>query len=261
LPALYLCNVLRGYFPRIVRAFWRFFVQNVWALTHPMHLLLLSHDLETVAAFRRSSGEMGVHLYLCDEAREARSALREHRYDAVVIDCDDTHAGRTVLKNVRQVRANRSAVVLAILNGDTHGADAVDMGANLVLNKPVSSDLARQELRRLRTMIGADERRFPRYAAEGLAHITFGRTVDRRADLTNLALGGIGLRLSDRIADDEILRVRFQLPGTATVIQAQGELVWADPQGGVGIRFVSLSDQARTALEKWMRARAGTSIS
>jgi len=226
-----------------------------------MHLLLLSHDLETVAAFRHSSGEMGVHLYLCEEAREARSALREHRYDAVVIDCDDTHAGRTVLKSVRQARANQSAVVLAILNGDTQGADAVDMGANLVLHKPVSSDLARQELRRLRTLVGTDERRFPRYAAEGTAYISFGRTVDRRAEITNLALGGMGLRLSERIVDDEILRVRFQLPGTTSVIQAQGEMVWADPQGGVGIRFVSLSDQARAALEKWIRARAASAIS
>ena len=226
-----------------------------------MHLLLLSHDLETVAAFRHSSGEMGVHLYLCEEAREARSALREHRYDAVVIDCDDTHAGRTVLKSVRQARANQSAVVLAILNGDTHGADAVDMGANLVLHKPVSCDLARQELRRLRTLVGADERRYPRHTAEGTAYVSFGRTVDRRAEITNLALGGMGLRLSDRIVDDEILRVRFQLPGTSTVIQAQGEMVWTDPQGGIGIRFVSLSSEARAALEKWMRARAASAVS
>ena len=226
-----------------------------------MHLLLLSHDLETVAAFRHSSGEMGVHLYLCEEAREARSALREHRYDAVVIDCDDTHAGRTVLKSVRQARANQSAVVLAILNGDTHGADAVDMGANLVLHKPVSCDLARQELRRLRTLVGADERRYPRHTAEGTAYVSFGRTVDRRAEITNLALGGMGLRLSDRIVDDEILRVRFQLPGTSTVIQAQGEMVWTDPQGGIGIRFVNLSSEARAALEKWMRARAASAVS
>jgi len=225
-----------------------------------MHLLLLSHDLETVAAFRRSSGEMGIHLYLCEEAREARSALREHRYDAVAIDCDDTHAGRTVLKSVRQARANRTAVVLAILNGDTHGADAVDMGANLVLNKPVSSDLARQELRRLRALVGADERRFARHAAEGTAYVSFGRTVDRRAEIINLALGGMGLRLSERIVEDEILRVRFQLPGTTTMIQAQGEMVWTDPQGVVGVRFVSLSIQARAALEKWIQDRAGPAI-
>ena len=226
-----------------------------------MHLLLLSHDLETVAAFRSSSDEMGVHLYLCEEAREARSALREHRYDAVAIDCDDTHAGRTVLKSVRQARANRTAVVLAILNGDTHGADAVDMGANLVLNKPVSRELARQELHRLRTLVGVDERRFHRHGAQGTACVSFGRTVDRRADVINIAMGGMGLRLNDRIVDDEILRVRFQLPGTTTVVQAQGEIVWADPRGGVGIRFVSLSAQARAALEKWLRARAGSAVS
>jgi len=220
-----------------------------------MHLLLLSHDMQTVTAFRRSSGEMGINLYLCDEAREARSALREHRYDAVVIDCDDTHAGRTVLKSVRQARANRAAVVLAILNGDTQGADAVDMGANLVLHKPVSCDLARQELRRVRALVGNDERRFFRQAADGLAYVSFGRTIDRRVEIVNVALGGMGLRFHDRVDDDEILRVRFQLPGTTTVIQAQAEIVWADPQGGVGIRFVSLTGDSRRELEKWMQSR------
>ena len=226
-----------------------------------MHLLLLSHDMETVTAFRQSSGEMGIHLYLCDEAREARSALREHRYDAVVIDCDDTHAGRAVLKSVRQAHANHAAVVLAILNGDTQGPDAVDMGANLVLNKPVSCDLARQELRRVRALVGVDERCFPRHPAQGTAYVSFGRTIDRRADIINLAMGGMGLRLHDPIVDDEILRLRFQLPGTTTVIQAQGEIVWTDPQGGVGIRFLSLSGNSRVELEKWIQSHAGSAVS
>jgi len=219
-----------------------------------MHLLLLSHDMETVTAFRRSSGEMGINLYLCDEAREARSALREHRYDAVVIDCDDTHAGRAVLKSVRQARANQAAVVLAILNGDTQGADAVDMGANLVLQKPVSCDLARQELRRVRALVGNDERRFPRCSAEGVAYVSFGRTIDRRAEILNLALGGMGLRFRDPVDQEEILRLRFQLPGTSTTVHAQGEIVWIDPQGGVGIRFVSLGGNSRRELEKWVQS-------
>jgi len=225
-----------------------------------MHLLLLSHDMETVTAFRRTSGEMGIHLYLCEEAQEARSALREHRYDAVVIDCDDTHAGRSVLQTVRQARANRAAVVLAILNGDTQGADAVDMGANLVLNKPVNCDRARQELRRVQALVGNDERKYPRYPASGAVYVSFGRTIDRRAELLNLAMAGLGLRLSDPVKEDEILRLRFQLPGTTTTIHAQGEIVWADPQGGVGIRFVGLSGQSRVELEKWIQARSRSAI-
>jgi len=221
-----------------------------------MHLLLLSHDAETVTAFRRSSGEMGIHLYLCEQAQEARSALREHRYDAVVIDCDDTHAGRIVLKNVRQARANQQAVVLAILNGDTQAADALDMGANLVLDKPISCDRARHELRRVQALVGNDQRRFQRYPAEGVAYVSFGRIVDRRAEIVNLALGGMGLRFRDPIKEDEILRLRFQLPGSTSVIHAQAELVWTDPQGGVGLRFISLSPDSRAQLEKWIQARA-----
>jgi CheY-like chemotaxis protein len=225
-----------------------------------MHLLMLSHDVETLAAFRHACGETGMHLYVCEEARLARSALEGQRYDGVIIDCDDTHAGTSVLKAVRAARANRSAVVLAIVNGDTHSADAVDMGANLVLSKPISGEQAREELRRVRALAGGDERRFTRYAASGTAYVSFGRVIDRRAEITNLAIGGMGLRLHDPIHEDDILRVRFQLPGSATIIQAQGEVAWSDPQGGIGIRFVSLSENSRTQLEKWiqLRSRAAT---
>ena len=73
-------------------------------------------------------------------------------------------------------------------------------------------------------------------------------------------MAGMGLRFRDPIKEDEILRLRFQLPGTTTVIHAQGEIVWADPQGGVGIRFVSLSGNSRVELEKWIQARAGSAI-
>ena len=76
--------------------------------------------------------------------------------------------------------------------------------------------------------------------------------------MLNLALGGMGLRFRDPVNEDEILRLRFQLPGTTTVIHAQGEIAWADPQGGVGVRFVSLAGNSRVELEKWIQARAGT---
>jgi CheY-like chemotaxis protein len=225
-----------------------------------MHVLLVSHDMETVAAFHRSGGEMGVELYPCESAKAADDALQRQRYDAIIVDCDDTHGGTGVLKAVRAARANRSTVVLAVLNGGTHDADAVDLGANLVLHKPVSNDVARQEFRRLRTMVGQEQRQHIRYRATGEAYVTFGGVIDRRAEIVNLALGGMGLRFYDPVDHDEILSVRFQLPGTATVVQARGEIAWADPQGIAGIKFVSLSSAARAELEKWLHTRAKSSI-
>ena len=192
-----------------------------------MHLLLLSHDVETVTAFRRSSGEMGVQLYLCEEARDARSALREHRYDAVAIDCDDTYAGRAVLKTVRQAPSNRRTVVLAIVNGDTHGADAIDMGANLVVSKPVSSGRAREELQRLRGLVGADQRRFPRYPAEGTVYLSFGHAIDRRAwkqpDLLAAPYGGGGKVFVEARLEADIVRLEetARLP-ERVVVAAKG---------------------------------------
>jgi CheY-like chemotaxis protein len=225
-----------------------------------MHVLLVSHDNETVTAFNRSGEEMGVELYPCENAKAADAALQRQRYDAVIVDCDDTHGGTLVLKSVRAAPANRSTVVLAVLNGDTNDADAVDLGANLVLHKPVSNDLARQEFRRLRTMVGQEQRQHTRYRATGTAYVTFGGIIDRRADIVDLAMGGMGLRFHDPVDHNEILSLRFQLPGTATVIQARGEIAWADPQGVAGIKFMDLKEASRSELEKWLRTCAKSTV-
>jgi len=221
-----------------------------------LQMLMLSHDAALVSAFQRTSDESGIELQLCEEAASARAALKQRKYDAVLIDCDDTHAGPAVLKGVRQSLPNRTSLVVAILNGDLHQADAQDMGAHVVLHKPISLDRARLELRNLRGLTGQDQRRSPRYSLKTPVYVSCGRTIDRRAETFNLALGGMGIRLADRLEEDDILRLRFQLPGTAAMIQARGEIAWADPEGRVGIRFVSMPDSTRAEVEKWLTLRA-----
>ena len=220
-----------------------------------MQWLMLSHDEQLVAALRRVAGEMQLEVRLCDAAGAAHQELQERRYEAVVVDCDDTQAGASVLKSVRQTRLNQSSLLVAVLNGSTSIAEAAGVGANCVLCKPLSFDAVRREMRRAYAMLEQDQRRHPRLTVQLPVHLTCGGA-RRSAIAFNLSQGGIGICLADPIVEDEIVRLRFQLPGSTAPIHAMGEIAWADAEGRAGIRFTSISDAARSELKRWSMVRA-----
>ncbi len=52
------------------------------------------------------------------------------------------------------------------------------------------------------------------------------------------------------------LKLRFELPGTGTRIQAVGEVRYSLPGVGVGVEFVNLPELARREIEKYIEAMA-----
>jgi transcriptional regulator with GAF, ATPase, and Fis domain len=72
--------------------------------------------------------------------------------------------------------------------------------------------------------------------------------------IANISLGGIGIKgVANAFEMSGELGINFQLP--AGTVSAVGRMQWADPQGTVGIRFTSMSDEARGVLQQWLRQR------
>ena len=69
----------------------------------------------------------------------------------------------------------------------------------------------------------------------------------------NVSAGGIAL---DAIRDPLRLvngfTVRFDLPGNGGCIETKAQLVWAEPQGRAGVRFVDIVPDARDRLNRWL---------
>ena len=55
------------------------------------------------------------------------------------MDCDDLKGALSVLESLRKSASNKNSVTFAILNGSTTTQQAFQMGANFVLQKPISS--------------------------------------------------------------------------------------------------------------------------
>jgi transcriptional regulator with GAF, ATPase, and Fis domain/Tfp pilus assembly protein PilZ len=68
----------------------------------------------------------------------------------------------------------------------------------------------------------------------------------------NLSLGGLGLQVQPPLTADEELSVAFTLPGSRRRLQVQGVVVWSQPNGAAGIRFVEMNDSKKEVLNRWL---------
>jgi CheY-like chemotaxis protein len=213
--------------------------------------LIVSHDLALLEAFEQILGEFEAEVSFCEDVPKARRIVEETRFDAVVVDCDDLHCGTGLLRTIRHSRPNKSSVLLAITNGTTNPADATDLGANFVADKPLFPDQVRLELGKISKTLSADQRGSCRYPVAAPVYLSFGDVLDRRVTTFNVSLGGLGVSDSGSM-EDEVIRVSLWLPGSPVTIQARGEIAWSDRAGNAGIRFVHMNEASVAALSAWL---------
>src|SRR5271166_3643658 len=102
--------------------------------------LLLSQDPDLVRVIRPTLEKLSIDVEICHEARAAADILISEKFDAVIVDCDDLSGGLEVLQGLRSTPSNKNSVTFAVLNGKrTTTQEAFAMGANFVLQKPISA--------------------------------------------------------------------------------------------------------------------------
>lgn len=83
-------------------------------------------------------------------------------------------------------------------------------------------------------------------------------TADHETEVKVVNVSGGGVALSEvrepfRLAGG--FELRFELPGTSEVIDSKCQLVWAEPTGRAGVRFVDLPRERQTVIHRWLRER------
>ncbi|HKM49393.1 MAG TPA: TonB family protein [Terriglobales bacterium] len=76
-----------------------------------------------------------------------------HRYDAVVVDCENEPNATLLFKSARNSSFNQSSLAIALVEGQAGVAKAYRIGANLVLTKPINVEQAKGTLRVARGLL------------------------------------------------------------------------------------------------------------
>jgi CheY-like chemotaxis protein len=217
--------------------------------------LLLSQDPELVHVIRPTLEKLSIDVEICHEARTGADVLISDKFDAVIVDCDDLNGGMALLQGLRNTPSNKNSVAFAVLNGKrTTTQEAFGMGANFVLQKPISALNASRCFHAALNFMLKERRRYFRQPVKMRVSIRLGdKTV--KAISTNISESGIALLLRDALPKGAAPRLEFTLPDTEQKMEMQAEVVWADVKGRAGLRFHDVPKNSQEILELWLDHR------
>lgn len=214
--------------------------------------LLLSRDPQVVRVLRPTLEKLSVDLEVCRGARSGSEILSSEKFDAVIVDCDDLQGGLEVLQSLRKGTSNKNSVAFAILNGNTTTHKAFELGANFVLQKPISPINAMRCFSAALGFMMRERRRYFRHPVEIPVTVAFGQGHELKATTTNLSEGGMAIRFRGKMPKAGVSKVGFTLPGTHASMEPRAELAWADAAGRAGLRFLEVPQKSREQLEDWL---------
>jgi len=217
--------------------------------------LLLSQDPELVRVIRPTLEKLSIDVEVCHEARAGADILISDKFDAVIVDCDDLNGGLAVLQGLRNTPSNKSSVAFAILNGKrTTTQEAFGMGANFVLQKPISALNASRCFHAALNFMLKERRRYFRQPVKMQVKVVLdGKTIT--ATSTNVSEGGIALMLREALPKGATPHLQFLLPQSDIHLDVEAEVAWADVKGLAGFRFHHVPKSSQEELEHWLDQR------
>src|SRR5579872_7500977 len=199
--------------------------------------LLLSQDPELVRVLRPTLEELSIDVEVCHEARAGADMLIADKFDAIIVDCDDLSGGLALLQALRNTPSNKSSVAFAVLNGKcTTTQQAFGMGANFVLQKPISNLNASRCFHAALNFMLKERRRYFRQPVKMLVQVMLeGKSLS--ATSTNISEGGIALMLREALPKGAAPHLKFSLPEGNLHFEVEAEVAWVDVKGRAGFRF------------------------
>ena len=217
--------------------------------------LLLSQDSDLLRVMRPTLEKLSIDVAVCQDARAGADILISDKFDAVIVDCDDLGGGLALLQGLRNTPSNKNSVAFAILNGKrTTTQEAFGMGANFVLQKPISSLNASRCFHAALNFMLKERRRYFRQPVKMDVKVSLeGKTLT--ATSTNISEGGIAIILREALPKGATPILKFALPDSGVKLEVESEVAWANFKGLAGLRFHNMPKSAQAQLEEWLDDR------
>lgn len=198
----------------------------------------------------------GIEVRVRDDGISALDLIGRSHFDGFVIDCDGIERGTEIISAARNSRSNRKSVIFTIADRKTSIAQAMELGSNFVLEKPVDVGRFSTYFQSSIRQMEAEHRRYFRFELAIDAEVIRRDGTTISAQILNVSDGGLALRLLDRAHLHGSVTVRFSLPDVRrTFITAVALICWS--RGPVfGIRFFGMHEDSGKAYSEWLSSMA-----
>ena len=218
--------------------------------------LLLSRDPEVIRVVQPALEKLSIDVEVCRGVNSGQEILRTERFDAIIIDCDDLKGALGVLEGLRKSVSNKNSATFAIVNGNTTTQQAFKMGANFVLQKPISALNAKRCFSAAVNFMMRERRRYFRHPVEMPATLSFGEGQKMKVTVTNLSEGGMAIFFRGPLPKGGVSTISFNLPGAASALEPKVQVAWMDESGRAGLRFIDVSKESRAQLDAWLAGQS-----
>lgn len=217
-----------------------------------LNCLLVTGDATLLEVFRKGFCATSVELEMRTDAASAIELSARRHLDGLVIDCDGVERAMDLLVQIRGSRSNKTAVVVAVVNGTTSVSTAVDAGANFVLGKPVQDKQLQSLLGVALPRMEREHRRYFRHKVDLPVELLCYTGETFAGKLINVSAGGLALTHFGPVAVEGVVTVQFRLPSTEPqTFQAKAAVVWNDA-ATMGLRFLRIEPACLPGFEAWL---------
>jgi ActR/RegA family two-component response regulator len=216
--------------------------------------LLVTCDPALLGQIKSTFGAHGALLDLRQDSASAIELAGRRHFDGFVIDCDDVAGGANGLVRIRESRSNKDTLVIAVVNGLTTAAMAIDLGANFVLSKVIQDNRLQSVLDVAFPRMECEHRRYFRYNTDLPVRLQNHMGQSFTAKMKNVSEGGLAIELIDPIHLKGVVPLEFDLPSTEPrSVQAKADVVWSD-SFEMGLRFLHIERDSEIALRSWLNS-------
>ena len=213
--------------------------------------LLLTQDSSLLSVIRAKFGELGVEIVMRQDAALAVELSQRRHLGGFVIDCDDVPGGKEALRKIPTNPANKRSVMVAVVNGGTTVSEALEMGANFVLGKPLQDGRLRALLDMALPKMEREHRRYFRHEIDLPVELRSYTGQCCLAKMLNVSEGGFAIHIRDPLAEG-VLSVQFDLPSIVSEnCKGRAVVVWAS-DSVAGLRFLYIEPKCRAGFQGWL---------
>ncbi|MFZ0290845.1 MAG: PilZ domain-containing protein [Candidatus Sulfotelmatobacter sp.] len=212
--------------------------------------LLVSADPVTIQQFRHALRELSISSDVCQEVPAAVGLLNRRKFDAVIVDLQLGEQSGAILDEARLSPSNRTAVTFAICGSAAEGT-AFRKRSEFVFERPLSAGSICNILKPAYGLILRERRRYFRCPVSIPVTILRESMQEVRCNSVNISEGGMALSTFVPLIPGESVRVQFTVPDHKVPLLAESTICWSKT-GHLGVRFVSISDEHKSALQLWL---------
>ena len=221
-----------------------------------LQALLVSADDSAADVLGRVLPTLGLAMDRLSDRETTLARIQQQKFDALIVDFDDPKAADDVLQLAR--RLGSGPLTVALVGDPSKVREILSSGAHFVLHKPVSEETAKAGLRPASALLSRERRRAIRVPVQ--APVSISLPDERKVDgiLLDLSETGMDVLTAEPQIPGALLAFRFELPEGALLVEAHGQVAWANPNGQTGVHFVDVPETVTAELKAWLKTAATT---